>query len=178
MLSFWDSNYMCILCRSQTIHSDTISYKCLRHSSGLALLMGAPHTFPPAAKAVAGPAFGLLIMIVWCTQQSASGNFENNKVYYSQVLEDTHHAQGHTVRPWKSGEGGDRERNWGSAFIGVEGEVPRVLRVQCLFVSLKLKRINTRKGKSSTTQVVSYLGQKELPKGGNIWKGGLACLFI
>ena len=61
-----------------------------------------------------------------------------NKAYYSQVLKGRWHAWGHTARSQVARDlevSGDPD----SAFIGVEGGVPRVLWVYSLLANSKLR---------------------------------------
>ena len=52
-----------------------------------------------------------------------------------------------------------RVQTWGHAFIGVEGGVPRVLRVHSLLVNLKHKSKKAWEGKVGSLKWVSYLGR-------------------
>ena len=67
----------------------------------------------------------------------------------------------------------------GSAFIGVEGGVPRVSRVPSLLVTLKHKsRLYSARRESGVTQEVSYLGHLGLSERELHGWGGLALYLL
>ena len=68
-------------------------------------------------------------------------------------------------------------QTWGSAVIGSEGGVPRVLWIYSWQILNIRAGIREWEGKSGITQVVSYLGYPGLSKRGTLWVGQLSFFF-
>lgn len=121
---------------------------------------------PFGASGEAGLALVALIMMARHTSSTTSGNFEKNKVYYSQVLEGIFLSQA-AVRLWV-------ERNKESVDLGLclywgRGWGSGVSQVH----PLGSENVGE---KSRVTRMISYLGEPALSKRGTSWVGHFGSL--
>lgn len=125
-------------------------------------IWGSPHMHFLIRANVAGSALVILVMIVRPTSATTIRKLWKTK-FITQVLEGAQQTQGHTRKPQVKKE---KAQNWGSAFIGVKGRVPRVSEFYSSWVNLKEEwELGLRKEKSEVIKVFSYLGYPGL----SIW---------
>lgn len=128
-------------CWFQPTDRDVMGQGCLRHSPGPASLFPNPNRTVPV-----GPVLCLdqpLWFLWWqqdALQQTPSGNFEEKDLHKSWMVQSK--LGSHTVRLGVQGRGETRKNIWVSAFIRVEGWVPRALCVYSLLANLRHKNRN------------------------------------
>ena len=97
---------------SQPIDSYILSWEYLRQCLGPDLLIVSPtdipNPIPTGPHVVAGPPLAVLMITGHTSARNHQGTFKN-KIYYSQVLEDTEQA----LEPHSEVVGGDRGREHG-----------------------------------------------------------------